>query len=505
MAEGIEFQNIPGSGLVAPIFTAEVTSGGSYSTDMPAIIFGHKTTAGSLADNTPTICNSVIEAQALAGVGSMLADMYRLSARNAPAQEFWIVAVPATGTAAVWTLTAASVPVGTGVIEITGERLTVTIAAGDDDAAVAAAVAAAINGYYNRLTDAALPVTATAADAVVTVTARHAGTIYNDLDIYLPVLGFGQSNGFTATTLAKAQTVQGAGTPDVSSALAALADDNFIWQINPFSDTTNLDRFETSLSDVGGRWDWSRQSYGHAFQMITGTTSAITTIGAARNDRHGTGYYRISSCGDYNLSYQWVAALTARKLVWLGDGATGNCSRNMTGLVVEGLRAPRDRSVLPNYAARNAFLKSGISTWSVNSAGRVVIDKAITFYQKNPLDQPDETFRDIQAMAQIMHALTYFRARLSYEHGQKAIADENQSGLGSISTPNDVRASMIHIHEELVGRGILENTDEFARRLIVKRNVDNANRVDGHAPLDKVNPLDILAINARIYSQYRAA
>ncbi len=45
--------------------------------------------------------------------------------------------------------------------------------------------------------------------------------------------------------------------------------------------------------------------------------------------------------------------------------------------------------------------------------------------------------------------------------------------------------------------------DEAAKRLRVERNADNPNRVDIYAPLDTVNPLDIIATNAVIYSQFR--
>lgn len=507
MADAIGFDNIPGSGLVAPIMTFEVTSGGQFESNARLLLIGHKNTGAAIADNVPTICNTDLEAQQLAGVGSMLADMFRVARMNAPAQEIWICAAPATGTAEVRSITIDSVPASGGyfAIEIAGHPVTLSIGAGDTAADVATALAAAINGFYDELTRASLPVTA-AVDGVntdqVNVTARHAGAIFNDLDIYVPTTDAGN---VAVGNVTLATTTAGSGVPDLSAALASLGDDQFDWIVSPFADDTNLGRYETALNDVSGRWAWDRQVYGHVVTVTTGTTSEITTLGLGENDRHVTIVPRIASSGNASPAWVWAAGFAGRVVPWLSDGVNGNVSRNQTGLTVLGVRAPRDRSKWPGYAARNVYLKSGISTWSVTSDGQVAIDKLITTYQKNPLGQTDTTFRDIQWAGQMMYVLRNWRAMLSYEHGQKALADDNPGNLAAISTPRDIKATLIQAHEQTTRQGVTENTREFAKRLAVKRNADNPNRVDVMAPIDRVNPLDIIAANARLYSQYRQA
>lgn len=500
----VEFINIPGAGLVAPLFAFEVTSGGSYESELRLLLIGHKNSGASIADNTPTAIGSHQDAVALAGAGSMLAEMARASFLNAPVQETWIMAAPATGTAGVWTILVNSVPAsgGVGTVQIAGEPVQVQIAAGDSAATVAAALSAAINAYFNRLTEASLPVTATVATATVTLTARHAGAIFADLDIYVPTLS--SSNAFAGAALTVTNTVTPAGDPDLSGALAALADDPYDWIASPFSDATNIARYATAMNDTSGRWAFNRQVYGHVVTMASGSLSALTTIGLALNDRHLTILPRIASGGDATPRWTATAAILARLVPWLSDGVTGNVSRNQTGLVVEGVLAPRNRSVQPTYAGRNTLLRSGISTTVITADGRVAIDKVITTYQRDPNSQPDSTFRDIQAIGQLVAMLRYFRAMLSYEHGQKALADENPGNLGALSTPRDIKATMVHAATELEARGVIENSRSFAERLEVKRNAENANRVDILAPIDRVNALDIIAANAKLYSQYRA-
>lgn len=497
----VSFDNIPGSGLIAPLFAFEVTSGGEYESERRVVLGGHTTSGATLAEGEMQICTSLEDATLLAGDGSMLREMYRVFAQNAPTMQVWLSPIAESGAKGTWTLTVGSPPAagGTGVVEIGGEAVEVSIGAGDTATTVATALAAAINGYYDKLTGAQLQVTATSAAAVVTATARHAGAVFADYDITVPTTTDG--NAFTGVLTVAAGTAP-TGTPNLTNFLAAIGDDEASFIVTPFSDATNLGRADTALDDVSGRWAYSRQSYGHYWTTVKGTTGEMTTIGLGRNNRHETIVPRYA--GTPEPAWVWIAGIVACVAPWLADDTNGNVSRNQTGKVVSGISPPRSRTNWPAYATRNALLAVGISTWKVNSSGEVVIDKLITTYQKNSADQPDVTFRDVQAMYQLMAGLGIIRADLSYEHGQKALADSNPSNLGSISTAKDIKATLVHSYQKCADRGIFENTAGFAERLIVERDVGNSNRVNVLAPIDRVNALDVLAGNAKLYGQYAA-
>ena len=60
----------------------------------------------------------------------------------------------------------------------------------------------------------------------------------------------------------------------------------------------------------------------------------------------------------------------------------------------------------------------------------------------------------------------------------------------------------MHSYQRMVLTGVLENGARAGEMITVERNADNPNRVDIMAPLDMVNPLDIIAANAKVYSQF---
>ena len=253
----IQFNQIPGSGLVAPMFAFEVNSAGGYGSPARLLLIGHKTSAGSLAANTPTVIGSQSDADSLCGPGSMLREMVRIARQNAPLQEIWAmhVAEPA-GTAQVSTLTVGAGAAGTagfGAIDICGERLTIAIASADTVAAIAGSIASAINAYFNAQTGAMLPVTATSAAGIVSVAARHPGAILADIDYAVPTDLTG--NIFAPSgRITVASTTAGTGTPTLATALAALGDDPYDVIVSPWGDAASIGACTTALNDTSGRW-----------------------------------------------------------------------------------------------------------------------------------------------------------------------------------------------------------------------------------------------------------
>ena len=306
MTDGILFNNIPGTGLVAPIFSAEFNSGGQYAAIDRFVLIGHRTSPSALAFNSPIPVSSQQQADFYAGAGSQLREMARIAFANAPAVPLWIMAIDDSSlTAAVWTITVGgSLVVGTGLLYIQGEAIQAAVGATDTPTTIAAALAAAIDGYYNPLTGAMLPVTATSSAGVVTLTARNKGAIFNELDIYNPVQS---GNAFAATgIITVATTTSGAGTPTgVAAALAALGDNPADFIVCPWSDSTSLGSYTAATNDVSGRWAWSRQSYGHVWTASKGNFSALTTLGLGLNDRHLTvlGCYAAGANGTPHPSY----------------------------------------------------------------------------------------------------------------------------------------------------------------------------------------------------------
>lgn len=495
------FNFIPGSGLIDPGIFAELNSAGQYESKTRILLCGHKSSTGSLPADTPTICATLGEAAQLAGVGSMLYEMFRMARRQAPVQEIWLSAVPVTGTAAQKTITVGTLPAagGDGVLEIAGRKLQINVGPSEAAGTTETNIAAAINAYVDPLTQAYLPFTAAAATNVVTLTGRHAGTLLNEVELFADA---GIAGNVFAGNLTFADSVAGTGAASLSATLAALGDELFDWIISPFSDSTNLDLVRTALSDLAGRWAWNNQLYGHYVTVMTGNTGAKTSFGLARNDRHISTLGRDASP---TPSWEWIAGYGARQVPWLADDTNGNAARNQSDIVIEGIRPPRARTSWPKQAVNNILLGSGISTYRVNAVGQVTIGKCITMERLNNAGMPDTVFRSVQQIAIAAHSFRYFRAGLSYRHGNKAYARTNPGNLPAISTNDDIFADLIALHEDLVNRGLLTNTREFALRLKVETDTTNASRCNINMDLDGVDPLDILAIGAWMYAQYPQA
>lgn len=490
------FNYIPGVGVVAPLFAFEINSGGLYMPVNRFVILGHGDGTGSLADNTPNVCTSLAQADALVGPNSMLREMVRVALLNAPALPLWIASVPASGTAAVWTDTITSFT-GTGIaaIEIEGERIQVNVGSADTPTTIATALAAAVNGYWNQLTGKKLGVTATSSAGVVTYTARKAGAIYNSVDFYVPNL---QGNVLAQSgVLTHAVGTAGVGSPSLSSALAALGDSPADFIVAPWADSTNIANYAATTNDTSGRWSWARQSYGHVWSILNASISAQTTLGLSLNDRH------LSILGVQNLpTPDWTvcAAWAARAAPWLLDISTGGVSRAQSGLALQGVRAPRAQANWPGYTQRNVMVQSGISIWKVDGAGNVVIDKTVTTQQTGPQGQPDVTFRDIQKVYQAAGATAFIRAALANEQSNKGIADTNPGQLASVATTRDIVGTISHAVVNLNKQGVLDNSAIIVKNLVVARDSINPDRVNVYLPALTVNPLDVIAANATFFS-----
>jgi len=102
-----------------------------------------------------------------------------------------------------------------------------------------------------------------------------------------------------------------------------------------------------------------------------------------------------------------------------------------------------------------------------------------------------------------MYGIRYLRQKVTNAHGRQALADSNPGRLPHITTPTDIRNTLIHGYADLVALGVFEGLDLFARDVVVERDPVDPNRVNASLPLDHVNQLRVLAAAAVNYMQRR--
>jgi len=506
----VAFNNTPGD-IRVPLFYAEVNAGQPpYSGTSRLILLGRKLAGlSTLTALKPQNIGSV-DPNALAGRGSMLADMVAYARYHNPVGEIWAMdvgdpagAVAATGSIAITGTATAS---GTLVRYIGGERYSVGVAVGDTATVVGAALSAAIaKGYgkFNRRMGA--PVTAVAVTGTVTLTARHAGSEGNGIRIEAGLDGDEFDPAGLVVTL-NAMT-GGAGDVDIAAALAAFGSTQFDWIASPYALTSQLNAVRDFLSDSGtGRWSPTVGLDGHYITARDGNLSSQTTFGAARNDRH------VTVLGTLNYPHPlWSVVAGLSGIVAfsknLGRPLTEaiEIARPLQTLVISGIRAPKADADRWALADRDSLYRNGISALTVNNDGTMAVDRVLTTYQTNAYGSPDITFLDVESIAIAAYVKRYIRTRVTSTYPRHVLRDDNPRALQGVVTPAQVRAMMVHAYTELSEvAGIVEKPALFAKYLIVERSAD-PNRLNVYLPIDQANQLRIFAANITLFQELTEA
>lgn len=500
------FDNVPGN-IRVPLFYSEFHAGGTpYQSIARLLLVGQMLGTGDSIDTvsgpgtaTPNMPILMRDGQedGFFGLNSMLAQMYKTARKNAPFQEIWCLPVvdDVAGVAASGSIVVSGAPVsqaGTLTLYIAGKknRIRVVVRTTHTNANIAANLALEINSMVG------IPVTAEVDggnDAKVNITARHAGKLGNEIMIDTDLIG--DESLLSLQLLAITQLSGGDGDPDIADALDNLGSDEYDWIASPYADETNLGNFSDLLNDENGRWSPIQQIYGHHITAKQANLADLSSLGNSYNDQHQSimGYYKSPT-----PPWVWAAAMGGKSAAHLQSAP--ELSRPLQTEELWGVDAPKiaDRF---NIQERQVLYYDGIAGYHVRRDGTVCIDRLITTYQFNTWGSPDATWLDIETLAQCMFGIRYLKQKVTNEHARQALADSNPFGLQGIATADDVRATIVHGYAELIRLAVFENLDLFERDLIVERNVEDANRVDAYLPLDHVNQLRIIAVNATSFLQ----
>ena len=191
--------------------------------------------------NKPTEIGTETEAYDFAGAGSVLMQMYKAAKKAWKYAHITMLRHSAvTGSAATWESTLSGTATAAGIVSvvINGQKISVGVAKTDTAAAVATALAAEVNNTPDA------PVTAEAATAKVTLTAKCKGAYVSAAAGGLNVSVTSEAAGITAGAVS-ATAVDG--TVDLKTALAAAFPERFHIIVSPVNDSTNLGYLKTHL------------------------------------------------------------------------------------------------------------------------------------------------------------------------------------------------------------------------------------------------------------------
>lgn len=493
----VGFSAIPGD-LRVPLFYAEVDNSMASSglSTLRRLLVGQVNDAVEGEEvGKLSIVSRTTEARAIAGDGSMLAAMHKQLRAIDPVGEVWCLplkvaeGVSATGTI---TLTGEASEAGLLNLYVAGQRVQAMVP--NQSPAAAATLAQKVNDAFD------LPVTAAAAEGVVTLTSKFKGVLANDIQVTLNRLG--RVNGEVTPaglTVVATSMSGGVGTPDLAVALAALGDEEFEFICQPWADTQTLDAWQETMDDSAGRWSWAKQIYGHVYSARRGTLGEHVAAGRLRNDPHMT-VLGIEN-GIPQPVWEVAAQLTARTAVFISaDPACPTQTGELGGIDP----APvSERFTLTEF---QSLLGYGTATANY-SGGALRIQRAVTTYQRNAYNQPDDSYLDSETLHQSAHVLRVLRSRITSKYGRHKLASDGTNfGPGQrIVTPVVIRGELIAAYGELERAGIVENMEMFKANLIVERDATNPNRLNVLYPPDLVNQLRVFALLYQFRLQYPEA
>ncbi len=332
---------------------------------------------------------------------------------------------------------------------------------------------------------------ATGANDTITLTANNAGTLGNTIRVETKM--YPDDGDLTDQLLNITQLTNGAGDPSITTAIANMGDDQWDWIVMPYCQHAYLNEIEAWLD---ARWGPMSQMYGHNITAMTGSAGAVQAFTSIRNSWHTTilPNYRAP-----HPTYLWAAALGARCAEHLQEAP--ELSRPLQTIELTGILPPKLVADQWSTVQRQSFYYAGASGYRVQS-GEVQLDRVITTYQKNQWGQPDQSWLDINTIAQLVYGLRSLMAYMTQTYPRAALVDSNPNNIQGFATVDDIRLAFIHAYQGLEAIGVFENSSLFKQLLIVERHANDPNRVDTYLPLDHVNQLRVLAVNATSFLQF---
>ncbi len=471
----IIFQQIPSTLRVPGVYTE--TNASRAVSNNPALpkrlyIAGPRLAAGEVATGVPFRATSDAESERCAGVGSPLAEMLKVAKYANRYVELWGIGLTdnGSGVAATGSLAYASSTNSAGTISLYigpywhgsthRGRYQVACTAGMTATQVGDAVAAAINADPYRLVD-AVNTTGT-----VALTARNDGTQGNDIRLsHNYYAGERLPTGITCTITAMAS---GATNPTLSTAISALGDVHVTHFVTGWADATNLTALETELTR---RWSGTVQLEMHGFLGVYGSVGTMTTLGNARNSQFET----IIGTG-LSPTPPWLVAAELAAI----DAGMDHPGQPLRGKQLTCMLAPL-QGTAPTPDERQSCLLDGVSTFTVDSAGKCYVEREISTYQTDANSNADTTFLDRQVagtLAAIRYDLrTYMGGKYpNYMHA----ADGTKYAPGlPVVTPttikNEIAARAKTIWAE--SNAWIEDPTQLIEDLVVERTEDGMDAI----------------------------
>ena len=345
------------------------------------------------------------------------------------------------------------------------DTLTIAIAADDTPAKIAAAVKAAIDAAPD------LPLTATAAEGVVTLTAKNKGSEGNAIRIRV------RNTAEGIGTAVKAMS-GGDANPDIQPALTAIAAEGHHLIACGLNDETNLLKLRSHLETVASPMEkrWAIGIYGHS-----GSLAEAATLAGKLNHGHLLGaWYR----GCPSLPCELAAAMAAV------TASEEDPARPLNTLPLSGIGVCDSRDKTLRTEQENALYNGVCPIETSPDGSRAQIVRAITTYTQTANGTADESLLDITTVRTLIYVSRACVDRIALRFPRDKLSNR---------TPARVRSELIDVLMRCEELEILEAVEANLPGLIVERDLQNTGMLNCRIPSDVVNGLHVVGMVVDLY------
>ena len=403
-----------------------------------------------------------------------------------------IVALADAGAAAkaAGPITVTRLPTSSGqvLVPIAGQLLVVdcNIATITTTTLLAAAIAAAVNAMLS------LPVTATSALGVVTLTAKHGGLTGNDIAYQTPswpsagALNMLSIAGNAAAPAVTSLLTGGTSNPQIGPIFATIAGTWYTDIVMPWTDSANLAALSAELD---------RRYTAMVVQDAAGYVGAQATYASLPGLNSAVNGKCIAGLGGQNwLSPPWevgasLAGVAAAAL--LADPA-----RQLRGLTLPGIVPPAQIDVF-TPDERNLLLHDGWSTFNVNPDNTVAIERLISMYLTTNFGFADTAWLDLN-VSKVMSRIRYdFRAYVSSVWPRAKFAADGSVAAEydpTIATPKRLKASWVARSTLYERNGWIEDSARLGDQAVFERDPNNKNNALAKIPVQIIGNLITLEV-----------
>lgn len=440
------------------------------------LLTGQKTSSGSAVAGQVYAVSSKDEAAALFGRTSQLCQMVAAYKRVDPLTPVYCCALAdhASGVAATgsFTWTGPATEAGELVLYIGGHRVVVAVENGDSAAALETKALAAL------ALDLDLPVTCDANSGTgVDLTAVNEGTVGNQIMLGVCLMpGERVPAGIEVTTIPMAS---GASDPAYSAVVAAMGEDQYHTVAAACQDATNVGALVTEMES---RWGAMRAIEGVVFVSKYDTQANLTTYGNSFNSQTLV-VLGAEKSATLPLPYETAAMAAGVSALQ----AQTDPARAMVGASLSGAYAA-PRGARFTRAQRNTLLSDGISTLRAASDGRLQVERLVTTYQTNSQGAADTSYQDLYLVRTLAAYRYSVRVRIATKFSNFKLADDGNEVSGQpMVTPGILKAELLAHFRDCQELGWVENFEQFKREILIERDQNDPNRVNGILPPDFIN------------------